>query len=377
MKTKVVHVIGGLKVGGAEVALLTLVEHFKDSEVDCCVFSLGVEGGMRERFERAKVRLHCFDFKHQPIRSAWSLVQALRRERPDVVQTWLYHADLIGGVLGRLAGCRAILWGIHSIGLAKDAKFSTRVVRRVCAGLSWVVPQLILCVASASKTAHALIGYEARRMVVFHNGYDFSRMVATEGARARLRKAWQVEPGCRLVGTIGRFCDEKDYPNFIRATARIAMEEPDVRFLLVGRGLDSGNQALMQVLDQSGHRDRYILAGERSDVMDCLSAMDLFCLSSRMEAFPNVLIEAMASGLPCVSTEVGDVAKIVADWGVLVPKEDDARLADGIRRMIALPDAARESLGAGARAHVTSEFSIQKSCEAMRAIYERMLGKGH
>jgi glycosyltransferase involved in cell wall biosynthesis len=177
------------------------------------------------------------------------------------------------------------------------------------------------------------------------------------------------------VGAVGRYCDEKDYPNLVKAAARIAEKMPNIRFLLVGRGMDVGNSALIEMLGASGHADRFILAGERSDVADCLSAMDLFCLSSRMEAFPNVLVEAMAVGLPCVSTDVGDAAKIMGGHGVLVPKEDDARLAEGLSALLACSDAELASLGAMARAHVTLEFSIQKTLASVRGLYSEMLGR--
>lgn len=375
MGIKVIHVIGGLEVGGAEVALLNLVAGFRDSDVDCQVYALGTTGGMLGRFEQAGVPLRCFDFRGHPMRSVRDLFMAFRSERPDVIQTWLYHADLIGGLLGRLAGCRAIIWGIHSIGLAKDAKLSTRLVRRACAVLSWLIPARILCVAEASRQAHAQVGYNLRRMMVQPNGYDFSRMVAAPGARARLRSAWNLRPEWRVVGTVGRYCHEKDYPNFIQAASAVAKTDPSVRFLMVGRGLDAANHALVDVINNSGQADRFILAGERPDIMDCLSTMDLFCLSSRMEAFPNVLVEAMAAGLPCISTEVGDAAKIVSEWGVLVPKEDEGQLAKGMGRLLALSEEDRVSLGTNARTHVTSEFSVQSACRSMLGLYRGLAGK--
>lgn len=376
MSIKVIHVIGGLGVGGAEMALLNLVEGFRGSEVQCQVYALGTSGGMLGRFEQAGVSLRCFDFRRHPLKSAWDLYRTFQNEQPDVIQTWLYHADLIGGLLGRLAGCRAVIWGIHSIGLAKDAKFSTRLVRRACAVLSWLVPERILCVAEASRQAHAQVGYDLRRMVVQPNGYDFTRMVASPGAREGLRSGWEIPPGCRVVGTVGRYCHEKDYPNFIQAASAVSAADPNVRFLMVGRGLDACNHALVDAINRVGQADRFILAGERADVMDCLSAMDLFCLSSRMEAFPNVLVEAMATGLPCLSTAVGDAARIVSEWGTLVPKEDPGQLAAGMGRLLALSDADRVSLGARARAYVTSEFSVQSLCQLMGDLYRGLSGKG-
>lgn len=376
MSLRVAHVIGGLGVGGAETALLNLVRYLKASEAQCTVYSLGTEGGMRTRFEEAGIDLRCLDMRGQPLRSLWRLYRAFQAEPPDVVQTWMYHADFIGGVVARLAGCRTVIWGIHSIGLAREAKGSTRVVQWLCARLSWWVPSLILCVATASKEAHARAGYEAARMEVLPNGYDFEAMAPSAGARERLRAAWGLGSEHRVVGTVGRDCEEKDYPNFIRAAVKVAAADPQARFLMVGRNLDRQNASLAEALGGSGIRDRFILTGERRDVPDCLAAMDLFCLPSRMEAFPNVLVEAMASGLPCVSTDAGDAALILSEGGLVVPRGQDGALAQALLDLLGRPKADLERLGALGRARVRAAFSIQGQAVALRSIYARLQGKG-
>lgn len=374
--TAVVYVLSGLKVGGAENVLLNLTTFFKGSDVRCTVYALSGEGGMRARFEESGIDLHCLDMKERPFRSLWRLYQAFRAEPPDVVQTWMYHADLIGGVVARLAGCRTVIWGIHSIGLAKGAKRSTRLIQWLCAHLSWWVPSLILCVASASKEAHVEVGYEAARMEVLPNGYDFNAMEPSAGARERLRTAWGIGPEDRVVGTVGRDCEEKDYPNFIQAAALVAAVNPHARFLMVGRDLDETNIWLMNALEGAGIRDRFVLTGERRDVPDCLTAMDLFCLPSRMEAFPNVLVEAMASGLPCVSTDAGDAALILSEGGLVVPRGNDAALAGALLDLLGRPEMDLKRLGALGRDRVRAAFSVEGQATALKSIYARLLEKG-
>lgn len=375
MTMRVVHIIGGLGVGGAEGALLKTVEAFAGSDIECQVFSMGAGESLATRFEATGVKLTCFDFTRSPLRAMWNLYRALREAEPDVVQTWLYHADLAGGLAARAAGCRAILWGIRSVGLARDAKLATRMIMKAGAWLSHWVPARILCVATASKEAHGALGYDLRKMVVVPNGYDLTKMVPSAGARSRLRAAWGIGADERVIGTVGRFCDEKDYPTFVQASARIAAERGDVQFVMIGRGLDPSNPALLSWIRERGLEGRVRLLGSREDVVDCLSAFDLFCLPSRMEAFPNVLVEAMAAGLPCVSTDAGDAAEILGECGLVVPREQPDRLAGGMRSLLALPAPDRESLGELAKARVRSKYSLQESCRLMQEIYLDLLRK--
>lgn len=144
---------------------------------------------------------------------------------------------------------------------------------------------------------------------------------------------------------------------------------------MVGRGLDANNAQLAQWISATGCADRFVLLGERGDVPVCLAAMDLFCLSSRTEGFPNVVAEAMAMGLPCVVTNVGDAAMLVADTGVVVPKEDSAALALGLGQLLAMTPDARQQLGQKARARIHAEFTMELARERFESIYQRITRK--
>lgn len=145
---------------------------------------------------------------------------------------------------------------------------------------------------------------------------------------------------------------------------------------MVGRGLDGSNEALMRGIEACGLAQRFVLAGERKDVPICLSAIDVFCLHSRNEGFPNVLAEAMAMGLPCVTTDVGDAAMLLGDCGHVVPKQDAAALAQGVARLLQLDPAARQALGRRARARVLAQFTIATTRAGFEAVYQRLLNEG-
>jgi glycosyltransferase involved in cell wall biosynthesis len=179
-----------------------------------------------------------------------------------------------------------------------------------------------------------------------------------------------------VIGTLGRFNARKNQHNFVRAAGLLAQQHGRVRFLMVGRNVDAGNTELMHWITQTGHADRFVLLGERADVPVCLAAMDIFCLSSRIEGFPNVVGEAMAMGVPCVVTDVGDAAILVADTGKVVSKDDPISLANGLACMSAMAPEERKQLGQNAQTRIQTEFTIDVSRKRFEAIYKCVAEKG-
>lgn len=375
---KVLHVISGLGVGGAETALYRLVSGAHEggnSSYTHAVVALTPGGAMAQRLRDAGVELVAFDFRKAPVSNFFGLLSLMRRSRPDIVQTWMYHADMFGGIAARLSGNRNVIWGIRTSALNAGSSRFTAVIRQTCAWLSRWVPHTIVCVAEAARRSHVRAGYDAGRMIVVPNGFDLSRLVADKGAVESLRKQCGFEPQQMVIGTLGRFNISKDQHNFVRAAALLAIRHENLRFLMVGRGLDRENTELMRWIDQTGYADRFMLLGERADAPVCLAAMDIFCLSSRNEGFPNVVGEAMAMSVPCVVTDVGDAAIMVADTGVVVPKEDAHALASGIEKILAMSPEELRRLGKKARARIHAEFTAERARERFEALYQRLTEK--
>lgn len=372
---KVLHVISGLKVGGAEMMLHRLIVSARGGEYEHMVVSLDPVGVMRKRFEEAGIELVVFDFKHSPIAHFSRLVSLIRRVKPDIVQSWLYHADLFGCLAARMAGNRHVIWGIRTTDIQVGGSSATVIVRWLCAWLSAWMPQVIVSAAEASRQSHISVGYYAKKMVVVPNGYDFLWLRASADERESLREQFDIKQNEVVVGSLGRFHADKDQENFVRSSALLAPQYPQLRFLMVGRDLDWDNTQLVDWIVSTGFKARFVLLGERKDVPQCLASMDIFCLHSRTEGFPNVLAEAMAMGLPCVTTDVGDAAMLVADTGVVVPKGDSAALAAGLGQLLSMSSDARQQLGQKARARIHAEFSIDCARERFESIYQRITRK--
>ncbi|WP_256584452.1 glycosyltransferase [Pseudomonas sp. SWI6] len=236
--------------------------------------------------------------------------------------------------------------------------------------MSRSVPTKIICAAEASRKAHIAVGYNAQRMLVIPNGFDLSRLNATEEERGVLRASLSLSEEHLVIGSLGRFNPVKDQANFIAATAMLAESNPALRFLMVGRGLTPDNMALTELLSDTGYADRYILLGERGDAPVCLSAMDIFCLHSKTEGFPNVLGEAMAMGVPSVVTDVGDAALLLGGNGIVVPAQDARALALGLKQMIDFSPEVRRLLSESAKTRIVEEFTMEQSSQKFRQLYE-------
>jgi glycosyltransferase involved in cell wall biosynthesis len=179
-----------------------------------------------------------------------------------------------------------------------------------------------------------------------------------------------------LVGLIGRFNPQKNHAGFFQAAGLLHRRLPTVRFLLAGKGIDEGNGELVRAMESAGIRSVTHLLGLRSDISRLMAALDVQASSSFGEAFPNVLGEAMACGVPCAVTDVGDSAYIVGDTGKVVPAEDMAGLAAAMESLLLLPPVERQALGLRARSRVAENFEIGQVVKRYEAFYEDLAAMG-
>ena len=364
---RILHIIVGLEAGGAELMMSRLIDrNHGRAELEHRVISLTDIGPIGKELQLFGVTVYALGIRGVrglPL-GFWRLVRTIREERPDVVQTWMYHADFLGG-LAAFVNRRRIVWGVRATDVKSEGVRKTVWLRRLCAVLSHWLPDKIICAAEASRRAHIDIGYDPSRMIVIPNGFDVPTLADTATNRASARARFGIAANELVVGTVGRFNPVKDYATFVEAAALIVRVLPQARFLMVGRGLDVDNPELMRWIRRAGITERTILLGERTDVLRCLAVMDVFCLSSRNEGFPNVVGEAMSAGLSCVVTDVGDAALLVGETGIVVPCANPSRLASGVLSLLHLAPQQRLDWGIAARRRIESHFTI----EAVRIEY--------
>ncbi|MDX3895627.1 glycosyltransferase family 4 protein [Pusillimonas sp.] len=374
----ITHVIVGLDVGGAERFLHRLIEAHRGSPVfRHRVISLTSKGVLGPRLEAGGIAVTALGMRslRDAPRTYARLERQLRAQRPDVLQCWMYYADLLGGLAGRRLGIRHILWGIRNSHFEAGGTRLKRAVRRTCAIASRHLPWRIVCVADSALEVHARAGYDRSRMEVIHNGYDPEAFTYSEPARNALRAELGIAPEDVVVGSLGRYSAAKDQHGFVRAAQAALQQRPELRFLMVGRELTRENQALSRQIAATGHPERFFLLGERSDVAACLSAMDIFCLHSRTEGFPNVLGEAMCVGLPCIATDVGDAARLLGGTGRVVPAGDTASLAQSMAGMAELDEPERRAMGREARRRIVEHFTLGHSVGRFESLYRTAMSR--
>lgn len=374
---RVVHVIAGLGVGGAEHYLRRLVLSARGtSDTQHMVISLTTIGEVGVMLQDAGVAVEALGMRSTIGLPAalWRLRRRLLALQPHVVQGWMYHGDLLGGLAARWSRQGRVVWGVRASELVAGTPRTTLLTRWLCARLSSRVPDVIVCAAEAGRRVHIDLGYDESKMRVIPNGFAVDDVAPTPTERVTVRTEFGVGPQTRVVGIVGRFNPIKGIDNFVRAAGQLLQRASDVRFVMVGKGLDPSNGELMQWVAQSGVQPSIALIGERSDVAQCLAAMDVFVLSSRAEGFPNVVGEAMAAGVPCVVTDVGDAALLVGHTGHVVPPNDATALAEGVAQLLALSPTERSTLGSQARERIRGEFSLSRSCATYAALYAELLG---
>jgi len=332
-------------------------------------------GLIGEELQQAGISVYTFNF-HQPMRLLSQFVllwKLLKKVQPEVVQTWLYHADFFGGLAARLAGCKHVVWGIRNTNVPHNNR-QTYWLMRLCARLSTFIPQKIVCVAEAARQQHVRYGYQENKMAVIGNGFDFTRFDPTQVSTADARRTFKITQDEFIIGCIGRYHLDKGQDVLVAAAATLKplLAAKNIRFLLVGRSCDTNNENLMRLLNQHELTAYFILAGERYDVPVCLAAMDMYCMPSRTEGFPNGLGEAMAMGLPCLATQAGDTVQLTADSAILVPPNDAQALAHGLEDILNMPVAAQKQLGAHAAQRVRALFSLERTCTQFNTLYQNL-----
>lgn len=373
---KLAIVITGLTTGGAEMMLLKVLERLDRRRFSPHVISLTTKGEIGARVEALGVPVECLGMpsgRFSPTKFL-RLVGRLRKMHPDAVHTWMYHADLLGGLAARLAGIRAVGWAIrHSNFSSSHSKRSTFWVMKTCAVLSSRIPRRILCCSQIGKDIHVSAGYDEEKMVVIPNGFDLARFHPDADARVTVRAELGLSEDTPLVGLIARLDPQKNHAGFFEAAERIYRSRPDAHFLLAGMGVSGNNVALRRVIQQAGVGGSTHLLGRREDMPRLMAALDVLASSSFGEGFPNVLGEAMACGVPCVVTNVGDSAEIVGETGRVVAPGDMAALAHEIVDVLGLSDEKRRALGARARERVQARYRIGSVVRQYEEFYEHLI----
>jgi glycosyltransferase involved in cell wall biosynthesis len=374
---KVLHIITDLIPAGAQTMLYRLLAATDRSNVDCRVIALCKMDVIGEKIQQLGVPVTALAMSGRfpnPLAAA-RLAKMIRSFNPDIIQTWMYHADLMGGLAAKWAGGIPVVWGIHHTSFEPGGgKLLTRLVMRICAATSRLIPAGIVSCSEAGRRIHVARGYDPERLKVIPNGFDIDKFRPDQQARRNFRAELNLPDDCLLIGHAGRFHPQKDHATLIKAAEKLAARLPQCRFALAGRDIVWGGNQLTSWIEMKGLKQRFFLLGLREDMPAFYAGLDLLTSSSSQgEAFPLVLGEAMACGTPCVTTDVGDSALIAGDAGRVVPPGEAEALAQAWEEVLTLPAEEKSKLGRAARKRIEEEFSLPEIASRYLDLYRQLI----
>lgn len=376
---RICHFISGLGDGGAEATLYRLVAHSRDHRhLVVNLSSGGKYATALQNIGTEVVHLHlkspsCFA-------NAPAALRQIRSFGADVVQSWMYHANLVGSGIARSILRVPNAWGIRNSGIDHaSARLRTRAAFALSRQGSRMLPDLKISCSERARRGLIAAGFDPHGWEVIPNGYDLAEFRFEACSRAAIRKGLDISDDDFLIGTVARWHPNKNHRILFAALHRIFEGgRRNTKVLLAGTGMTRDNACLQDMLSAHGLLDNVILMGPITNVAGLMSALDLHVLASAREGFPNVLCEAMACETPVICTDVGDAAEIIGQLGGVVRAGDVDDLVAKILDMIALRDnqQAWNGLRLAGRRRVEQSFSIDRMIRAYVSVWERLLSTG-
>jgi glycosyltransferase involved in cell wall biosynthesis len=375
---RVCHIITGLYAHGAERMLHKLLSGLDRERFQTTVISLIDKGTVGPAIEALGIPVLTVDLPRGRPHPAGllRLIRHVRAAQPDILQGWMYHGNLATSLAAHYAlGHPPVIWNIRQS--LYDLGHEKRLIRwlvQLSARLSGSAGRIIYNSVTSARQ-HEDLGFRKDRRVFIPNGFAVDDFAPNPALRARVRNEWGFSDNHVVIGLAARYHPMKDHENFLQAAARVAGQNEHVRFVLAGLNVDTGNADLQQRIRDLQLSGRISLLGEQRDMHGFYQGLDIAILTSAWgEGFPNVLGEAMASGVPCVATEVGDAANIIGETGLTVPARDPTALAGALTTLIDAGQAERARWGLKARERIVHEYSLPAVVGQYAALYADIMG---
>lgn len=344
------------------------------------VIALGHHGAVSDKIRALGIKVHSLEMTGSlpPSPAAiWRFLALVRDYKPQVIQGWMYHGNLMASLAGFFTFRRTpVIWNVRQClsGFNCEKRMTALVI---CLGAKLSrLPRRIIYNSRVGARQHERLGYSAERTIIIPNGFDCERFRPAPGLRPVVRQRLGISKNSLLIGLIARYHPVKDHANFISAAAKLSSKQKDVHFVLAGADVNRDNHELKEMIDNANLWNRVHLLGEQENMAELIAALDLATSSSFSEAFPNVVGEAMACGVPCVVTDVGDSAHIVEGVGLAVPPKNSDALAAGWGRMLALGQEQRKILGDAARQRIIKHYPLAGIAARYSQLYSDVAGDG-
>jgi len=378
---KILHIISGLPIGGAEMMLYKLLSVIDRDIFEPIVISLTDYGSLGNNIKNLNTPVYKMEMNAgfpNPFK-VWRFIKLIRKINPELIQGWMYHGNL-AALLAKwvLPNHVPLLWNIrHTPDDLKKEKCTTARVIRIGARLS-AQPDQIIYNSKVSEQKHELLGYDNKNKSIIPNGFNCEQFKPFDNAKSRLRHSLDLKKDTLLIGLVARFHIMKDHVGFLHSAGKLNKTYPEIHFVLVGQGVDENNHLLIKLIEDLKIRENIHLLGKRMDVDEITAGLDIACSSSSWgESFSNAIGEAMTCGVPCIVTDVGDSARIVGESGIVVKPGDRKAFADAMVRLIKMSPEERLGLGKLARNRIIKYFSLNLVVKKYENMYQNLLNMKH
>jgi glycosyltransferase involved in cell wall biosynthesis len=373
---KVAFLIRSLEVGGAERQLAYLATGLKEKGVSVTVGVFYRGGVLEELLRNGGVTIEYLDKKGR-----WDLLgffqrttKWIRRENPDILHGYLTGANIVAIMVKPLFSKLHIVWGVRASNMLLDnydqlARFTFRLSVQLSK-----FADLIIVNSNSGYDYHLANGYPNERMIVIHNGIDTNLFTPDLTARQQQRTAWNIGDGGILVGIIGRLDPMKDHKTFLQAIGKVLSKKKDVQFICVGNSDGNFLEDLQHYSVQLGISEKIQWEPANVNVENVYNALDVLVSTSAYgEGFSNTLAEAMACGVRCVATDVGDARKVLSDTGVVVTPGNSSEVADGILAILGCDEHENSKFKKLAIEHIRENYSIERLVSKTFTVFQNQL----
>ena len=373
---KILHIIPNLNNGGAErnLYLLAINDHLNEH----VIISLSGKGKYGDSLLKHQIKVYflnkdkisLFSFKISSF--FFNLVSLIKSIKPDIIQTWMYNMDIFGGIAGRLAGVNNIIWSVRRSSYEPSIMSKSLLKRiKVLAFLSYFIPTKIVLNSRSGLINHGLLGYYKKKMLFISNGFDPLSLdfgIKKNTLKKLLKKN---KKKFFILGHVANFKPEKDHYTLLKSLEYLSKKNYQFKCILVGRDVDKKNLQLKLLIKRMNLKNNVILLGEKNDISNIYKSIDLFILSSITEGCSNSLIEAMAHGVPCVSTNVGESKYIIGKFGSTVPINKPALLANSIEKNLKRMSNPNQRFNSrDIKERINNKYSISKNIKKYQKLYE-------
>ncbi|MBN2299359.1 MAG: glycosyltransferase, partial [Deltaproteobacteria bacterium] len=374
-RLSVLHLISTLDVGGAEQNLLRLTSSMDNTCFLSMVVSMTDIGPVGEELRKQDITVHSLNMKKglPDPRGIYHLKRLVSLYQPDIIQCWMYHANLFGLLFSHK---RHLIWNIRCSDMDLS-RYGLIYKYTVKAGAIFSrIPDVVIANSFAGKEFHEGLGYSSRKWEVIPNGFDTDLFKFDKDSGNNIRLESGIPLDAPVIGLIARLDPMKDHETFFKAAELFLKIYPEAHLVLAGRDVENNNPLIMACLQGTSQPDHFHMLGQRRDIPQILSALDIASSSSSWgEGLPNTIGEAMATSIPCVVTDVGDSRVLVGDTGYVVPKNNPQALSTAWTRLIDSGHKNLRALGEKARERIRQHYSLHSTTKKYEALYSGLIQK--